>query len=185
MGNLGGPATQSKPVLDGASRGLEHAAQTASLTIRRVADRWPGEGPLGGILSAFASTTALEILVVAVDHPWLSVDSLRALCATPMTVDDQTSNQPGAPAKASPKGAKQRTEQRAADCVMTLHQSRLQPLHARYTRRCESLMSAQFATGERSIVRCNLLIGEHLAEESDRSSVDVDTPEEWQSITNC
>lgn len=185
LGNLGGPATQSKPVLDGASRGLEHAAQTASLTIRRVADRWPGEGPLGGILSAFASTTALEILVVAVDHPWLSVDSLRALCATPMTVDDQTSNEPGAPAKASPKGAKQRTEQRAADCVMTLHQSRLQPLHARYTRRCESLMSAQFATGERSIVRCNLLIGEHLAEESDRSSVDVDTPEEWQSITNC
>lgn len=200
LGNLGpsggshrnGPGGESsgglfgvtpKPAADGLFRGLEHAAQTASLTIRRVADRWPGEGPLGGILSAFASTTAMEILVVAVDLPWLSVDSLRALCLTPMVlVDEPPGDKPASsPAKGS-KLAKQKAEERPADCVMTLHQERLQPLHARYTRRCESLMAAQFATGERSIVRCQLGVGEHRASEGDRSSLDVDTPEEWAAL---
>lgn len=175
---------KTKPAADGLVRGLEHAAQTASLTIRRVADRWPGEGPLGGILSAFASTTAMEILVVAVDLPWLSVDSLRALCLTPMVlVDEPPGDKPASsPAKGS-KLAKQKAEERPADCVMTLHQERLQPLHARYTRRCESLMATQFATGERSIVRCQLGVGEHRASEGDRSSLDVDTPEEWAALS--
>jgi molybdopterin-guanine dinucleotide biosynthesis protein A len=168
----------------GTSKSLEFAAQTASLTIRRVADRWPGEGPLGGILSAFASTTALEMLVVAVDLPWLCVDSLRALCATPMTMAAEAPKPPEMPGKASSRGGKHKAEERPADCVMTLHRSQLQPLHARYSRRCESLMGAKFAAGERSIVRCNLLVGHHLAEANDRSSVDVDTPEEWKSATS-
>jgi molybdopterin-guanine dinucleotide biosynthesis protein A len=201
LGNLGpaggnnrsGPAgessgrlfgAQTRPAADGVFRGLEHAAQTASLTIRRVADRWPGEGPLGGILSAFASTTAMEILVVAVDLPWLSVDSLRALCLTPMTVADEASSQPTRAAAKGPKTAKLTLEERPADCVMTLHQARLQPLHARYTRRCESLMATQFGAGERSIVRCQLVVAEHRARDDDRSSLDVDTPEEWASVTN-
>jgi molybdopterin-guanine dinucleotide biosynthesis protein A len=201
LGNLGpagnnrsGPLGESsgglfgatpKPAADGLSRGLEHAAQTASLTIRRVADRWPGEGPLGGILSAFASTTAMEILVVAVDLPWLSVDSLRALCLTPMVlVDEPSGDKPSAStstAKGS-KASKQKADERPADCVMTLHQERLQPLHARYTRRCESLMAAQFAVGERSIVRCQLGVGVHRASDGDRSSLDVDTPEQWAAL---
>jgi molybdopterin-guanine dinucleotide biosynthesis protein A len=181
---VGKPSPSTVGNVGGASRSLEFAAQTASLTIRRVADRWPGEGPLGGILSAFASTTALELLVVAVDLPWLCVDSLRALCATPMTVTNEAPKSPEMPGKASSKGGKQNLEERPADCVMTLHQSQLQPLHARYSRRCESLMGAKFAAGERSIVRCNLLVGEHVAEANDRSSVDVDTPEEWKLATN-
>jgi molybdopterin-guanine dinucleotide biosynthesis protein A len=180
---VGKPSASSVGTPGGTSRGLEHAAQTASLTIRRVADRWPGEGPLGGILSAFASTTALEMLVVAVDLPWLCVDSLRALCAAPMTVVSETVGE-SKTANSSSKRVKTKVEDRPADCVMTLHRSRLQPLHARYTRRCESLMGAKFADGERSIVRCNLLVGEHRAEENDRSSVDVDTPEEWKLATN-
>jgi molybdopterin-guanine dinucleotide biosynthesis protein A len=172
-----------KPAADGLVRGLEHAAQTASLTIRRVADRWPGEGPLGGILSAFASTTAMEILVVAVDLPWLSVDSLRALCLTPMVlVDKPSGDEPAASTAKGSKASKQKAEERPADCVMTLHQERLQPLHARYTRRCESLMATQFAAGERSIVRCQLDVGEHRTSDGDRSSLDVDTPEEWSAL---
>ncbi len=165
----------------GGIRGLEHAAQTASLTIRRVADRWPGQGPLGGILSAFASTTAMEILVVAVDLPWLSSTSLRALCSTPMIVFEDTSAPQGQGVRAG-KASKLRTEGRTADCVMTLHQTRQQPLHARYTRRCEALMGAKFAGGERSIVRCELVVAQHHAHDDDRSSVDVDTPEQWESV---
>ncbi len=182
-GGLFGATT--KPAADGVFRGLEHAAQTASLTIRRVADRWPGEGPLGGILSAFSSTTAMEILVVAVDLPWLSVDSLRALCLTPMVLVDEPSE--GKPASSTNKGSKaskQKPEERPSDCVMTLHQERLQPLHARYTRRCESLMATQFAAGERSILRCGVGIGEHWATDGDRSSLDVDTPEEWVALND-
>ncbi len=184
LGNLGVRATAWKPTFEAPTRGLEHSAQTASLTIRRVADRWPGEGPLGGILSAFASTTAMEILVVAVDLPWLSLDSLRALCATPMTVRYDIPNQQGpssTSAKAS-KSSQHKPEELAADCVMTLHKSRLQPLHARYTRRCESLMGAQFTAGERSILRCNLQVRAHVASDEDNSSVDVDTPQDWEAV---
>jgi molybdopterin-guanine dinucleotide biosynthesis protein A len=115
--------------------------------------------------------------------PWLSVDSLRALCLTPMVlVDELSGDKPAASTAKGSKLSKQKTEERPADCVMTLHQERLQPLHARYTRRCESLMAAQFAVGERSIVRCQLTVGEHRASDSDRSSLDVDTPEEWAAV---
>lgn len=174
----------------GGYRGAERGAQSASLSIRRVPDRWPGEGPLGGILSAFAATTAMEILVVAVDLPWLCVGSLQSLCAAPMlltppiSVAEELESPKHTPTKKPGKNSlKGKIELAEADCLMTLHQNRLQPLHARYTRRCQALLMPQFAAGERSILRCKLAVGTYVAADEDRSSVDVDTPEEWGRVT--
>jgi molybdopterin-guanine dinucleotide biosynthesis protein A len=197
LGELLGDINRPQGIGRGAAGGFkspEHSAQTASLTIRRVADRWPGEGPLGGILSAFASTTAMELLVVAVDLPWLSVDSLRSLCAAPMAVEEQLveeqadatkeRHESGNGDRKSTKATKLKGSWRNADCVMTVQNLRLQPLHARYVRGCEALMAARFAAGERSILRCQLITAEYVAADGDRSAEDVDTPEEWSAALN-
>ena len=46
-----------------------------------VADDYPGEGPLGGILTALGQSPAA--LILAVDMPRVSMASLRALCEMP------------------------------------------------------------------------------------------------------
>jgi molybdopterin-guanine dinucleotide biosynthesis protein A len=59
-----------------------------------LADRWPGEGPLGGILSALAetSTRVSEVkwnLIVACDMPFLTADWLEFLCARALGSNSQ------------------------------------------------------------------------------------------------
>src|SRR5258708_3902604 len=56
----------------------------ASLGIKCVADRWPGEGPLGGILTALQDAGARNeksewSLIVSCDMPFLTQDWLRFL----------------------------------------------------------------------------------------------------------
>jgi molybdopterin-guanine dinucleotide biosynthesis protein A len=60
----------------------------AALGLRVVADRWPGEGPVGGVRTALgAFPDAAGVVVVACDTPWLdgvAVASLvRAVCDDP------------------------------------------------------------------------------------------------------
>lgn len=52
-----------------------------------VPDRYPGEGPLGGILTALDRLTTPYALVLAADLPFLSVDLLRRLQAAARGVD--------------------------------------------------------------------------------------------------
>lgn len=54
--------------------------------VRTVADDHPGEGPLGGILTAMRSTTAGHLLVVACDLPSITPSALRHLAST-LTAD--------------------------------------------------------------------------------------------------
>ncbi len=56
----------------------------ASLGLKCVADRWPGEGPLGGILTALEDAGARDeksewSLIVSCDMPFLTQDWLRFL----------------------------------------------------------------------------------------------------------
>jgi molybdopterin-guanine dinucleotide biosynthesis protein A len=54
----------------------------AALGIRWVPDRHPGEGPLGGLLTAFAALDGHELVVVAAtDLPGLTPQVVRALVA--------------------------------------------------------------------------------------------------------
>lgn len=52
------------------------------LGLRAVPDRWPGRGPLGGILTAFGWSPAPIIAVIACDLPFVDASVLRALRAT-------------------------------------------------------------------------------------------------------
>ncbi len=44
-----------------------------------VPDRWPGEGPLGGIITALAATTADRVIVLACDHVAASAEAVTAV----------------------------------------------------------------------------------------------------------
>lgn len=49
------------------------------LSRRHVADAHPGEGPLGGVLTALAASDADLVVVTACDLPWLDAGTVRAL----------------------------------------------------------------------------------------------------------
>src|SRR6056297_1730455 len=44
-----------------------------------VPDRWPGEGPLGGIVTALSETTGDRVAVLACDHVATDPDAILAL----------------------------------------------------------------------------------------------------------
>lgn len=46
-----------------------------------VADRWPGEGPLGGLLTALSAANGRDVVVAACDLPDLDADAVRSLIA--------------------------------------------------------------------------------------------------------
>lgn len=52
-----------------------------SFDYRHLPDRYPGEGPLGGIITALASCSAGSVLVAACDLPWVDASVFVALCA--------------------------------------------------------------------------------------------------------
>jgi len=59
----------------------------ATATVPRVPDRSPGDGPLGGIVSALEVLTTSHALVVAADLPFLTVELLRTLQRAGRDVD--------------------------------------------------------------------------------------------------
>lgn len=54
-------------------------AALAALGLRPVPDAHPGEGPLGGLLSAFAATTTSELVVLTCDLPEIDGATVAAL----------------------------------------------------------------------------------------------------------
>jgi molybdenum cofactor guanylyltransferase len=57
------------------------AAALAALGLSVLADRWPGEGPLGAIITALMrdSVPAVPVVAVACDLPWLDGATVRQL----------------------------------------------------------------------------------------------------------
>lgn len=91
-----------------------------------IPDLYPGEGPLGGILTALKHTAADWNLVVACDMPGLSADFLRQL------LDAAEHSSAGALVPAGPSG-------------------RPEPLCAVYHRGSLAVLEAAFRAGERKV----------------------------------
>jgi molybdopterin-guanine dinucleotide biosynthesis protein A len=120
-----------------------------------IADLHPGEGPLGGILTALHHTSADWNLVVACDMPGLAPEFLTRLLDTAAEVD--------------------------ADALVPAGPSGIpQPLCAVYHRRALAALEQEFGAGQRKVTaalaRLNskrLPIGEGTVFQN------VNTPEDW------
>jgi len=122
-----------------------------------IADRYPGEGPLGGILTALSHTAADWNLVVACDMPGLSTDFLlRILDAA---------------------------EQSGADALVPAGPSGLpEPLCAVYHRGSLGRLEAAFGAGERKVMAAvSQLHAQVLAVAEVAVFQNVNTPEEWDA----
>lgn len=120
-----------------------------------IPDRYPGEGPLGGILTALCHTTAEWNLAVACDMPALSAEFLRRILDA--------------------------AEQSAADALVPTGPSGLpEPLCAAYHRRARVPLEGAFERGERKVmaaVACLPVVMWPMAELAPFQN--VNTPEDW------
>jgi molybdopterin-guanine dinucleotide biosynthesis protein A len=120
-----------------------------------VPDLYPGEGPLGGILSALRSSTADWNLIVACDMPELELALLRQL------LDAADSCGGDALVPAGPSG-------------------RLEPLCAAYHRKALGCLEAAFARGVRKMATALEEIDTVIWPVPELSCFqNVNTPEEW------
>ena len=94
----------------------------ATLGLRPVPDEHPGEGPLGGILTALAATTAEVVVVLACDLP---APDPSVIISVVDALDD-------------------------ADVAAPSHGGHLELLHAAYARSAQAALSEAFAGGERA-----------------------------------
>lgn len=105
------------------------------LDVEVVADRWPGSGPLGGIITALEHAGGAPVIVAACDLPWISgavigelLGASRAAAAT---------GQPGAV-----DGPWQ---------VVVARTVRLEPLCALWLPSAHAQLTAAFEAGERAV----------------------------------
>jgi len=120
-----------------------------------VADGYPGEGPLGGIVTALRHTGAEWNLVVACDMPELSAEFLRRI------LDAAERSGAAALVPVGPSG-------------------RRQPLCAVWHRRALAGVEATFQAGERKVnVALTNLGAETLMVEETAAFQNVNTPEDW------
>lgn len=119
-----------------------------ALGVTVVDDSWPGEGPLGGILTALLRTEG-PVVVVACDLPWIEPATVRCLVAT--------------------AGA-ERVD------VIVARSDRREPLCACWQPSARPHVVASFMAGERAVHR--VLAGLRVAEVQvdPRTLVDADTP---------
>jgi len=120
-----------------------------------IPDLYPGEGPLGGIITALHHTTADWNLVVACDMPGLSVPFLQRLLGI--------------------------AEQRAAVALVPMGPSgRPEPLCAVYHHGGLEKIEAVFRGGERKVTAAlRQLPAESLTVEEVAVFQNVNTPEDW------
>lgn len=123
-----------------------------ALGLRVVADRWPGEGPLGGILTALDAVDA-DVVAVGCDMPSVDTPTIAALI--------------------TPTGD--------VDAVVAVAAGVRQPLLARYCRSAQLLLRAEWERGERapSIALGSLRVQEVVVATAVARS--VDTPAELEA----
>jgi molybdopterin-guanine dinucleotide biosynthesis protein A len=121
-----------------------------------IPDRYPGEGPLGGILTALAHTTAEWNLVVACDMPKLSAEFLGRILEAA-------------------------AGQSAADALVPTGPSGLpEPLCAAYHRRSRAALEGAFERGERKVMRALATLPVVMWPMAELAPFqNVNTPEDW------
>jgi molybdopterin-guanine dinucleotide biosynthesis protein A len=99
-------------------------------SLANVDDLYPGEGPLGGVITAlqFFAVQASAVCVVACDMPWLDASALGELVRTASATDGTN----------------------GFDVVMA-RTDRLEPLCALWNPRCVSALQAEFDNGQRAV----------------------------------
>jgi|SRR5579859_107320 len=125
-----------------------------------IADRWPNQGPLGGMATAFQSLSGRVLLVVGCDMPFLNPNLLRYLITLV----------PG------------------YDAVVVRIDGQAHPLHAVYQPSCLSILKEQLAAGDlrvqRFLARLQVRWVESLELDAldphHRSPFNVNTPEQWK-----
>ena len=103
--------------------------------LAHIDDLYPGEGPLGGVLTAMGSVASVDawLCVVACDLPWLDVDSIDALHR--------------AAASAAAPG------HNAAEVdVVVARTDRIEPLCALWNSSCRDAVQQAFDSGQRSLL---------------------------------
>jgi len=122
---------------------------------RAIPDRYPGEGPLGGILTALADSAADWNLVVACDMPEITAAFLTGLL--------------GAAAASG------------ADALIPLGPSgRPEPLCAVYHRRCVGPLHGAFDRGVRKVMEAVAEVAAHVCPVVEVAQFqNVNTPEDW------
>lgn len=106
------------------------AVALADLGVPVVADGWPGEGPLGAIVTALAHTRA-PTMVVACDLPWLSAEVIATVIAA--------AARPGVDVAL------------ATTQIDPAAAARDEPMCACWQPSAASVLAARFAAGERAV----------------------------------
>ena len=141
------------------ARAVQHAAGSATLVgnpeLGGIPDLYPGEGPLGGILSALHHTAADWNLVVACDMPEVSGDFLDRLLAA--------------------------AETSGADALLPVGPSgQPEPLCAVYHKRAAGPLEQSFSRGIRKITEALAAVPTvRLPVAELKPFQNVNTPEDW------
>ena len=101
------------------------AERLAALGLEVVPDAHPGDGPLGGILTALAATDEDVVVVLACDLPAVDPTAITAVVDALAGAD-------------------------GADAAAPWHDGRHELLHAAYHRRAQEHLAAAFRAGERA-----------------------------------
>ncbi len=132
---------------------------------RKVADTFPGKGPLGGIHAALSSCTAERAFVTACDMPDLNLHLIRELSSMSGGVDVVIPETPAG----------------------------LEPLHAVYDKSCLPKMEQMLRAGERRLLSFIDLAEIRVVPHGQINDLDPDyssfrninTPEDYRQLTQC
>jgi len=89
------------------------------LSVRYVTDSIPGKGSMGGLYTGLMESTELFSFVVACDMPFLNKDVIRRLCSQP-----------------------------ESDVAIVKLPTGVQPLHARYSKKCGVIVHEMITAGD-------------------------------------
>lgn len=129
-------------------------AALAALGLVTLADDHPGEGPLGGVVTALTHTTDEVVVILACDLPSAHPDAVRSVVAA---------------LAAAPE----------AGCAVPIHGGRPEPLHAAWRRSALPAIRAAFDDGERAVHRVLERVGAVEVTGMDAAALtDVDTPDQ-------